>query len=67
MGETFDPARYVPAAAAAVGLPLAPDDLNDVIDAFAVLARVAAPVMAFAIPEEMIAAAVFIPGEGECQ
>ena len=63
MAEPFDPALYVPQAAAALGLPLAPDDLADVIGAFAVLARVAGPVMAFPLPEELIAAAVFVPGE----
>ncbi len=52
----------MPPAAAALGLPLAPEDLSDVIGAFAVLARVAGPVMAFALPEELIAAAVFVPG-----
>jgi hypothetical protein len=63
VAEPFDPALYVPQAAAALGLPLAPEDLGDVIGAFAVLARVAGPVMAFPLPEELIAAAVFIPGE----
>jgi hypothetical protein len=63
VAEPFDPALYVPQAAAALGLPLAPEDLGDVIGAFAVLARVALPVMAFPLPEELIAAAVFVPGE----
>ena len=63
MAEPFDPALYLPQAAAALRLPLAPEDLGDVISAFAVLARVAGPVMAFPLPEELIAAAVFIPGE----
>jgi hypothetical protein len=63
MVEPFDPALYVPQAAAALGLPLAPEDLGDVISAFAVLARVAEPVMAFPLPEDLIAAAVFVPGE----
>jgi hypothetical protein len=65
VAEPFDPALYVPQAAAALGLPLAPEDLGDVIGAFAVLARVALPVMAFPLPEELIAAAVFVPGEGK--
>jgi hypothetical protein len=65
MAEPFDPALYVPQAAAALGLPLAPQDIGDVIGAFAVLARVAGPVMAFPLPEELIAAAVFVPGEGK--
>jgi hypothetical protein len=63
VAEPFDPALYVPQAAAALGLPLAPEDIGDVINAFAVLARVAEPVMAFPLPEELIAAAVFVPGE----
>jgi Protein of unknown function (DUF4089) len=63
VAEPFDPALYVPQAAAALGLPLAPEDLGDVIGAFAVLARVAGAVMAFPLPEELIAAAVFVPGE----
>ena len=63
MADPFDPSLYVPQAAAALGLPLAPEDLGDVISAFAVLARVAGPVMAFPLAEELIAAAVFVPGE----
>ena len=66
MAEPFDPARYVPLAAAAVGLEIAPEDLGNVIGAFAVLARVAGPVMAFPLPEELIAAAIFTP-EGEAR
>jgi hypothetical protein len=65
MAEPFDPARFVPPAAAALGLPLSQEDLNDVIGAFAVLAQVAKPVMAFALPEDLIAAAVFVPGAEE--
>ena len=64
MADPFDPARYVPLAAAAVGLKLAPEDLGDVIGAFAVLARVAGPVMAFPLPEDVVAAAVFTPDDG---
>jgi hypothetical protein len=63
VAEPFDPARYVPVAAAAVGLPLAPGELDEVVAAFAVLALVARPVMAFALPEELIAAAVFAPDD----
>jgi Protein of unknown function (DUF4089) len=61
MAELLDPARYVPLAAAAVGLELAPEEQSNVIGAFAVLARVAGSVMAFRLPEELIAAAVFSP------
>jgi Protein of unknown function (DUF4089) len=64
VAEPFDPALYVPQAAAALGLPLAPEDLDDVIRAFAVLARVAGPVMSFPLPEELIAAGVFVPDGG---
>jgi Protein of unknown function (DUF4089) len=64
VAEPFDPALYVPQAAAALGLSLAAEDLGDVISAFAVLARVAGPVMAFPLPEELIAAGVFVPNEG---
>ena len=65
MADPFDPARYVPTAATAVRLPLAPDDLAGVIGFFAVLARVAEPLMAFKLPEGETAAAVFAPKEGE--
>jgi hypothetical protein len=64
MAESFDPAKYAPLAAAAIGLPLAPEDLGDVIGALSVLARAAAAVMAFPLPEEIVAAAVFTPDEG---
>jgi hypothetical protein len=64
VANEFDPARYVPLAAAAVSLPIAPEDLGDVIGAFAVLARVAGPVMAFPLPEEVVAAALFTPDDG---
>jgi len=63
VAEPFDPAQFVPLAAASVGLPLAPEDLDDVVAAFAVLARVAGPVMAFSIPDDLVAAAIFNPGE----
>ncbi len=64
MAEPFDPADYVPAAAAAIGLPLPPDDLGAVIAAFAVLARVAGPLMAFPLPEDIVAAGAFAPDDG---
>jgi len=67
MADPLDPARYVPEAATAVGLTIAPGDLGDVIGAFAVLARAAAQVMAVELPEDMVAAAVFTPGEGEAR
>ena len=64
MADPLDPARYVPEAAAAAGLTIAPADLGDVIGAFAVLARVAAQIMAIPLPEETLAAALFIPDDG---
>ena len=67
MADPLDPARYLPEAATAVGLTIAPGDLGDVIGAFAVLARAAAIVMAVDLPEEVVAAAVFTPGEGEAR
>jgi len=64
MSEPLDPASYVPLAAAAVGLRLEPQDLDGVTGAFAVLLRVAGPLMTFALPEDLIAAAVFPPEDG---
>ena len=64
MADPLDPARYVPEAAAAAGLTIAPADLGDVIQAFSVLVRVAAQLMATPVPEETVAAAVFIPDDG---
>ncbi len=64
MADPLDPARYVPEAATAVGLTIAPGDLGDVIGAFGVLARAAAQVMATALLEEIVPAAVFTPDDG---
>jgi Protein of unknown function (DUF4089) len=64
MTEPLDPVRFVPLAAAAVALPLAPEDLNHVISSFALLARVAGPLMAFRIEEEIVAASIFSPDQG---
>ncbi len=61
MGEPFDPARFVPLAAAAVRLELPAAEIDAVIAAFAVLARVAGPVMEFPLAEDVVAAAVFSP------
>ena len=63
MTEPFDPTGYVPLAAAAVGLPIAPAEPADVIGAFSLLMRVAQPLMAFPRPEDLLDAAVFVPGE----
>ncbi len=64
MANPLDPARYVPEAATAVGLTIAPSDLGDVIGAFGVLARAATQVMAISLPEEIVPAAVFTPDDG---
>jgi hypothetical protein len=64
MTQPLDPARFVPLAAAAVALPIAPEDLSNVISSFALLARVAGPLMAFPLPEEIIAASIFAPDDG---
>jgi Protein of unknown function (DUF4089) len=64
MADPVDPAEFVPRAAAAVGLPLSPEDLADVIGSFAVLARVGQVLMAFPLSEEIVAAAVFTPADG---
>jgi hypothetical protein len=64
MGEPLDLPTYVRQAAAVVGLPIAEEDFGDVVAAFAVLARVSGPVMAFPLPEDVIAAAVFTPDDG---
>ena len=42
MADPLDPARYVAEAAALVGLTMAPGDLGEATQAFAVLARAAA-------------------------
>jgi len=64
MAEPSDPAKYVPLAAAAIGLLLAPEDLGGVISAFSVLARVAQPVMDFQLAEDVVAASIFTPDDG---
>jgi hypothetical protein len=61
MNNDFDAAAYVPVAAAALGLPIAQEDMGDVIAAFTILGRVANVVMSFPLPEEVVAAPVFSP------
>ena len=63
MAEPFDPALYAPLAAAAIGLSLPPEDVVDLVGALAVLAHVAGAVMAFPLPEDVVAAAIFTPGD----
>lgn len=64
MADAVDPAEFVPLAAAVMGLPIAPDDVADVIGAFAVLARAAGLVTTFPLSEEIVAAALFTPDDG---
>jgi hypothetical protein len=56
-----DDRDYVEATARAIGLPLAPEDLPAVLAIYSNLARVAAPLMAFPLPEEDELAPVFEP------
>jgi hypothetical protein len=56
-------AQFVRETAAVTGLAIAPEDFADVVTQFAALARVAEPLMKFGLPENVIAAAVFVPGE----
>ena len=58
-----DPKTVVETIARAIGLPLAPEDLPAVTAIYSNLARVAAPLMAFALPEEDEPAPVFEPAE----
>jgi len=51
--------RYVEQTAAAIGLPIAAADMPTVVAIFATLARVAAPLMEFPLPEEAEPAPVF--------
>lgn len=55
------PVQFVREAAAAAGLTIAPEDFSDVVTQFAVLARVAGPLMQFPLAEDVVAAAVFVP------
>jgi hypothetical protein len=59
------PEEYVKQAAAVIGVPLTPDDLAKTAAAFAILLRVAAPLMAFSLPDDLTAAAVFVPDTGD--
>jgi hypothetical protein len=61
--DSSQPAQFVREAAAAAGLTIAPEDFADVVTQFAVLARVAAPLMKFGLAEDIVAAAVFVPDD----
>jgi hypothetical protein len=58
--QTSEPlGRYVEETAATMGLSIAPVDLPVVIAIFANLARVAQPLMAFALPDSVEPAPLF--------
>lgn len=59
MADAPDLAGFVKEAAATLGLAIADQDFDAVLSAFGVIARVAAPVMGFPLPEDVIAASVF--------
>ena len=61
MAEAPDPAEYTPVAAATIRLPLPPEDLQASSAPSRCWRVVAAPLMAFALPEDIVAAAVFRP------
>ena len=58
--ETFDPAAHV-AAAPAVGLALSPERQARVAAALALVVKVAAPALAYPVPESAEPAAKFRP------
>ena len=59
--DAFDPRAYVAAAAPAVGLALSPERAVAVAEALALVVRVAAPALGYALAEHDEAAAVFVP------
>ena len=59
--DAFDPAAYVAAVAPAVGLKLSPERQVRVAAALALVVKVAAPALAFPVPESAEPAARFRP------
>lgn len=59
--DAFDPAAHVAAVAPAVGLRLSPERQARVAAALALVVRVAAPALAFPVPESAEPAAMFRP------
>lgn len=59
--ETFDPAAHVAAVAPAVGLALSPERQARVAAALALVVKVAAPALAYPVPESAEPAAKFRP------
>ena len=64
-GGAGDYGAFVASAAAVIGLPIAPEHLEGVRENFERMARMAAPLLACAIPDEVEAAQVFEPGAFE--
>ena len=59
--KTFDPHAYVVAVAPAIGLDLTAERTAAVAEALALVARVAAPALAYKLPEHAEPAPVFTP------
>jgi hypothetical protein len=59
--DAFDAKAYVAAAAPSVGLVLAPDRIEQVAAAFALVVRMAAPALAYSMPADVEPAPVFAP------
>lgn len=51
--------HYIEQSAAAIGLPIAPEDMPAVVGVFANLARVAGPLMEFPLPADAEPSPVF--------
>ena len=58
----FDLERYVEETAAAIGLPIAPEDMPAIIAIFGNLTRVAGPLMEFPLPADAEPSPVFVAG-----
>jgi hypothetical protein len=58
----FDLERYVEETAAAIGLPIAPEDMPAIIAIFGNLTRVAGPLMEFQLPADAEPSPVFAAG-----
>jgi Protein of unknown function (DUF4089) len=54
--------RYVEQTAAAIGLPIAPEDMPAVVGIFSNLARVAGPLMEFPLPADGEPSPIFAAG-----
>ena len=59
--KTFDSQAYVAAVAPMLGLTLTPERAAAVADALALVVRVAAPALEYALPQHEEPAPVFVP------